>query len=152
MFLGDSGNTGGGGFGGFGGGFGGFGGGNNARLQGGSVVAETRTNSVVVTTTTENLMIVERVIKELDKEITVSNSTFVVSLDNARADAIANLINQSFGGRTTGCTTNARTTGAQGRTGTAGAGAAGGGAAGARSGPNADAMALTMADPDSEAA
>ena len=147
-----SGNTGGGGgFGGFGGGFGGFGGGNNARLQGGSVVAETRTNSVVVTTTTENLMIVERVIKELDKEITVSNSTFVVSLDNARADAIANLINQSFGGRTTGGTTNARTTGAQGRTGTAGAGGAGGAAGGARSGPNADAMALTMADPDAEA-
>ncbi len=146
-----SGNTGGGGFGGFGGGFGGFGGGNNARLQGGSVVAETRTNSVVVTTTTENLMIVERVIKELDKEITVSNSTFVVSLDNARADAIANLINQSFGGRTTGGTTNARTTGAQGRTGTAGAGATGGGAGGARSGPNADAMALTLADPDAEA-
>lgn len=145
-----SGNTGGGGFGGFGGGFGGFGGGNNARLQGGSVVAETRTNSVVVTTTTENLMIVERVIKELDKEITVSNSTFVVSLDNARADAIANLINQSFGGRTTGGTTNARTTGAQGRT-TTGAGGAGGAAGGARSGPNADAMALTMADPDAEA-
>jgi len=147
-----SGNTGGGGgFGSFGGGFGGFGGGNNARLQGGSVVAETRTNSVVVTTTTENLMIVERVIKELDKEITVSNSTFVVSLDNARADAIANLINQSFGGRTTGGTTNARTTGAQGRTGTAGGGAAGGAGGGGRSGPNADAMALTMADPDAEA-
>ena len=146
-----SGNTGGGGFGGFGGGFGGFGGGNNARLQGGSVVAETRTNSVVVTTTTENIMIVERVIKELDKEITVSNSTFVVSLDNARADAIANLINQSFGGRTTGGTTNARTTGAQGRTGTAGGGAAGGAGGGGRSGPNADAMALTMADPDAEA-
>jgi general secretion pathway protein D len=142
---------GGGGFGGFGGGFGGFGGGNNARQQGGSVVAETRTNSVVVTTTTENLMIVERVIKELDKEITVSNSTFVVSLDNARADAIANLINQSFGGRTQGGTTNARTTGAQGRTGTAGAAGAGGAAGGARSGPNADAMSLTLADPDAEA-
>jgi len=142
---------GGGGFGGFGGGFGGFGGGNNTRQQGGSVVAETRTNSVVVTTTTENLMIVERVIKELDKEITVSNSTFVVSLDNARADAIANLINQSFGGRTQGGTTNARTTGAQGRTGAAGAGGAGGGAGGGRSGPNADAMALSMADPDADA-
>jgi general secretion pathway protein D len=146
-----TGATGGGGFGGFGGGFGGFGGGNNARQQGGSVVAETRTNSVVVTTTTENLMIVERVIKELDKEITVSNSTFVVSLDNARADAIANLINQSFGGRTQGGTTNARTTGAQGRTGAAGAGGAGGAGGGGRSGPSADAMALSMADPDAEA-
>ena len=142
---------GGGGFGGFGGGFGGFGGGNTARHQGGSVVAETRPNSVVVTTTTENLMIVERVIKELDKEITVSNSTFVVSLDNARADAIANLINQSFGGRTQGGTTNARTTGAQGRTGAAGAGGAGGAAGGGRSGPSADAMALSMADPDADA-
>ncbi len=146
-----TGATGGGGFGGFGGGFGGFGGGNNARQQGGSVVAETRTNSVVVTTTTENLMIVERVIKELDKEITVSNSTFVVSLDNARADAIANLINQSFGGRTQGGTTNARTTGAQGRTGAAGAGGAGGAGGGGRSGPSADAMALSMADPDADA-
>ena len=146
-----AGATGGGGFGGFGGGFGGFGGGNNARQQGGSVVAETRTNSVVVTTTTENLMIVERVIKELDKEITVSNSTFVVSLDNARADAIANLINQSFGGRTQGGTTNARTTGAQGRTGAAGAGGAGGAGGGGRSGPSADAMALSMADPDADA-
>ena len=146
-----TGATGGGGFGGFGGGFGGFGGGNNARQQGGSVVAETRTNSVVVTTTTENLMIVERVIKELDKEITVSNSTFVVSLDNARADAIANLINQSFGGRTQGGTTNARTTGAQGRTGAAGAGGAGGAGGGGRSGPSAEAMALSMADPDADA-
>ncbi len=146
-----TGATGGGGFGGFGGGFGGFGGGNNARQQGGSVVAETRTNSVVVTTTTENLMIVERVIKELDKEITVSNSTFVVSLDNARADAIANLINQSFGGRTQGGTTNARSTGAQGRTGAAGAAGAGGAGGGGRSGPSADAMALSMADPDADA-
>jgi len=145
-----SGNNGGGGFGGFGGGFGGFGAGNNGRLQGGSVVAETRTNSVVVTTTTENLMIVERVIKELDKEVTVSNSTFVVSLDNARADAIANLINQSFGGRTTGGNVNARTTGQQARGNTTG-GAAGGAGGGGRSGPSADAMALSMADPDAEA-
>jgi len=55
---------------------------------------------LVVTATQDNLEIVAKVIQELDKEVAYENSTFVVTLENARADAIAQLLNQSFGSRT----------------------------------------------------
>lgn len=80
-----------------------------ARLGGtqaafGTVVAEPRTNSIVVTATEQNMTIVEQVVKELDQEIQIQNSTFVFPLDNARADQTATLLNQAFSGRTTGTT------------------------------------------------
>ncbi len=65
----------------------------------GTVAADQRTNSLIVTATPDNLAIVERVIKELDKEVEFENSAFVITLENARADAVAQLLNQSFGGR-----------------------------------------------------
>ncbi|MES2463916.1 MAG: secretin N-terminal domain-containing protein [Armatimonadota bacterium] len=66
----------------------------------GTVAVEQRTNSLIVTATQDNLTIVSQLITELDKEVAFENSTFVVNLENARADVIAQLLNQSFGGRT----------------------------------------------------
>jgi general secretion pathway protein D len=65
----------------------------------GTVVADNRTNSLVVTATDESMLIAESVIKELDKPVEFQDTTFVFPLENARADEIANLINQSFGQR-----------------------------------------------------
>ena len=72
-----------------------------ANNQGGTVVADSRTNSLVVTSTTENLEHVAQVITQLDKPATYQSTTFVYMLKNARADVVANLLNQSFGNRTT---------------------------------------------------
>jgi general secretion pathway protein D len=98
-----------------GGGFGGFGRGGTQLGQGGFVVTEARTNSLVVTSTQDNLDLVVKVIKELDKPITFENSTFVITLENARADQMADILNQSFGSRT-GARTTGRTTGLTGAT------------------------------------
>jgi len=65
----------------------------------GTVVSEPRTNSLVVTATDENLKLVENVIKELDTEIKLENTTFVFPLANARADQISQLMQQAFGTR-----------------------------------------------------
>ncbi|WP_309717162.1 secretin N-terminal domain-containing protein [Armatimonas sp.] len=102
-----------GGGGGFGG-FGGFGRGSSAGGQG-NVVAEARTNSLIITGTQENLDLIGKVVKELDKPITFENSTFVITLENARADQLADVLNQSFGSRT-GARTTARPTGLTGAT------------------------------------
>jgi general secretion pathway protein D len=61
-----------------------------------STVADQRTNSLVVTSTPGNLSLVEQVLKQLDKPIPVESGAFVVTLENARADAVAQLLNQSF--------------------------------------------------------
>ncbi|MFZ4508333.1 MAG: secretin N-terminal domain-containing protein [Fimbriimonas sp.] len=65
----------------------------------GQVVAENRTNSIVVTATTENLKTIETVVKELDQAVEVQASTFVFPLANARADSVAGLLTQAFGQR-----------------------------------------------------
>ncbi len=65
----------------------------------GTVVAETRTNSLIVTATKENVEIVTSLIKELDKNVTVEPSTFVYQLQNAKADVVAQLVQQAFGTR-----------------------------------------------------
>lgn len=90
--------------------FGGRGGRGGTQSVFGTVVADQRTNALIVTATGENLVLVEKVIKELDKPVTFENSSFVITLENAKADQVANLLNQSFGGRVNGTTTN-RTTG-----------------------------------------
>ncbi len=77
-----------------------FGGNNNNRNnQNNNVVAETRTNSLIVTTTEQNHGLVAKIIKDLDKEIKFEASTFVIPLDNARADQMATLLQQAFGRR-----------------------------------------------------
>ena len=77
----------------------------------GTVVADTRTNSVVVTAIEENQKIVQQVITELDKPVELASTTFVFPLQNARADEVADLLNQAFGQRT-GTNGNRRTTAA----------------------------------------
>ncbi len=96
-----------------GGGFGGFGRGSTAGGQG-NVVAEGRTNSLIITGTQANLDLVGKVIKELDKPITFENSTFVITLENARADQMADVLSQSFGSRTNSRNTGRTTTGQTG--------------------------------------
>ena len=75
----------------------------------GTVVADTRTNALVVTATEENHRVVEAVLKDLDKDVPVESTTFVFPLSNARADDIAGLLNQAFGGGRTGTNTNRNT-------------------------------------------
>ncbi len=65
----------------------------------GTVVSEPRTNSLVVTATEENLKLVDQVVKELDTEIKIENTTFIFPLANARADQISALMQQAFGTR-----------------------------------------------------
>lgn len=72
----------------------------------GTVVADTRTNSLVVTATEENHRVVEAVLKDLDQDVPVESTTFVFPLSNARADDIAGLLNQAFGGGRTGNNAN----------------------------------------------
>lgn len=80
-----------------------------ARLGGsqaafGTVVADSRTNSLVVTATEENLKIVEQVIEQLDQPVAVQNGVIVIPLQNARADLTAQVLNQALSGRNTGGT------------------------------------------------
>ena len=82
----------------------------------GTVVAEARTNSLIVTATADNLTIIGKVIKELDKPIKYENNSFVVTLDNAKADVIAQLINSSFSTNRNG-NTGRTNTGVGGNTG-----------------------------------
>lgn len=72
----------------------------------GTVVTDARTNSIIVTATEENHALVGNVIKELDTEVKLESSTFVVSLANARADDVAGLLSQAFGTRNTGNNVN----------------------------------------------
>ncbi|MGC4044515.1 MAG: secretin N-terminal domain-containing protein [Armatimonas sp.] len=118
----------------------------------GSVIADARTNSVVVTGTSENLDLVGKVVKELDKPVQFESSSFVVTLDNARADQLADVINQSFGGRTgtnTTRRTTGTTTGTQSRTNANRSNSPS--QLGGRGGPNNEnEVALDMQDPDAQ--
>ncbi len=85
------------------GGFGGF----LARLAGpgqgeASVTAEPRSNSLIVNATASAQATVDALIKELDVEVEVATTTFVLPLMNARADTVSQLLNSAFGSRNTG--------------------------------------------------
>ncbi len=74
----------------------------NNVTDGGSVVADSRTNSLVVTSTDQNHGILAQVISELDHDVPYADTTFVFPLDNARAESVADLLNQAFTQRNTG--------------------------------------------------
>jgi general secretion pathway protein D len=98
--MGGGGGFGGGGFGGFGGG--GFGGqGGRGGAAGGdpfaTVVAETRTNSLVVSATKEKMESIEKLAKQLDVPVKAESTTFVVQLKNAQAADLADTLTQAFG-------------------------------------------------------
>ena len=87
------------------GGFFGFGGGNNnssSSTANGTVAADERTNSLVVTASTTNLQQIDGIIQTLDRPANYESTTFVYVMKYGRADVVANLLNQSFGNRTTG--------------------------------------------------
>lgn len=67
-----------------------------------NVAADTRSNSLIISATEAAMKVVENLIAELDKEVEVENTTFVIPLDNARADNVADLLNNAFGTRNTG--------------------------------------------------
>lgn len=121
----------------------------------GTVVADNRTNSLVVTATEENQKLVANVIKELDQEITLENTTFVFPLSNARADQVGNLLNQAFGGRSStgtnrqGGTLNNRNQANQRNRNTGGGGGGGLGNTG-RAVPDPTSIPLEFEDPDAE--
>lgn len=74
---------------------------NNPQNSGGTVSADTTTNALVVTATPDNLTEVAQIIKQLDQPATFQSSTFVYVLKNARADVVANLLNEAVGNRET---------------------------------------------------
>ena len=71
----------------------------NAGQGQGSVTAEQRTNSVIVTATGDNLKLTDQLVDELDKPVDIASTTFVFPLLNARAEDVASLLGQAFGTR-----------------------------------------------------
>ncbi|MDR3690961.1 MAG: secretin N-terminal domain-containing protein [Fimbriimonas sp.] len=74
-----------------------------------TAVADSRTNSVIVTATEELLTITDKLIEGLDHKMPITSTTFVFRLKSARADTVANLLTAAFGPRQ-GSQTNNRTT------------------------------------------
>ncbi len=74
---------------------------NGSQGKNGTVIADSRTNSLVVTATADNLDHIAGVLKELDQPAAFQSTTWVYVFKNARADVVANLLNQSFGNKTT---------------------------------------------------
>lgn len=72
----------------------------------GTVTSDNRTNSLIVSATPDNQKLVAQVVAELDTQTQMAESTFVLPLDNAKADTVAQLLNQAFGSRTGGATQN----------------------------------------------
>lgn len=71
----------------------------NAAASFGNVVADVRTNSLVVSTTLDNLALIDQVIKDLDKPTEIQDTTYVFPLQNAKADTLAQLLQAAFGTR-----------------------------------------------------
>lgn len=83
----------------------------SSNTAGGTVVTESQSNALIVTSTEENLDAVAKVIHELDQPTNYADTTFVYPLKNARADVVANLLNEAFGNRTTNGPTGGSLTG-----------------------------------------
>jgi len=74
-----------------------FGGGNQQNQN--LAVADSRTNSIIVTGTDDLIAVADKVIADLDQRMPFTGTTFVFKLVNARADTIANLMTAAFGQR-----------------------------------------------------
>ncbi len=64
------------------------------------VVANARTNSLIVTATDQWMQRIEELVKELDTEVKVETTTFVIPLKNAQATDIASTLGTAFGTQT----------------------------------------------------
>src|SRR5205823_3594611 len=90
---------------------GGFGGGGNQNTQAvpssdpfGQVTADPRTNSLFVTANSERMARIKDLIKQIDVEVPVETTTFVIPLKNAKAEDVAYALSQAF--RTTNANAN----------------------------------------------
>ncbi len=63
----------------------------------GKVVADPRTNSILITASTDRMKMIENLIDQLDKDVPVEPTTFVFPLKNAQADDVAYALGQAFG-------------------------------------------------------
>ena len=91
--------------GGGGGGFGGFGGGGGGGQQQGAastdpfgkVVADPRTNTLLITASRDRLVRINDLVDKLDVEVPVEPTTFVFPLKNAQAQDVSTALSQAFG-------------------------------------------------------
>lgn len=124
----------------------------------GTVVADQRTNALVVTATDDNHKLLDQVIKDLDVDVKLESTTFVFPLANARADQITTLLNQAFGTRTgagtrtnaTGFGTRTNTNVPRNNTGRNNGGLGGGGFGGGGQANNGNELELALEDPNSD--
>jgi len=79
--------------------FGGFGQGNTQQNQN-LAVADSRTNSIIVSGTEDQLVLADKVINDLDQKMPFVTTTYVYQLKSARSDTVANLLTAAFGQRT----------------------------------------------------
>ena len=86
------------------GGYGQFGSGGGGGDQGaqstdpfGKIVAEPRTNSVVITASTERMAKINELIDRIDVDVPVETTTFVIPVKNAQASDLAYTLTEAFG-------------------------------------------------------
>lgn len=84
--------------------FGGFGGGNQQSKATTSftagqtrIVADTRTNKLIITADEDTMKKVEELLAELDQKVEYSTTTFSIKLKNANAEDMAYVLSQAFG-------------------------------------------------------
>ncbi len=149
-----------------GGGFGQRGGNQNqnrANTASGNVIADPRTNKLIVTATEENLALVNALITEVDKDVPIVGNAYVIPISNGSAESIATMlapILTANGNRTnTGtnrnnATGNAQTRQNNQRTNNAGGGTGGGGNGGGGGatggGGRAESLEVDLEDPNAE--
>lgn len=63
----------------------------------GTVATDTRTNSLIVSATDDNLKILDDVIPRLDTQVLVAASVFIFRMNYGQADHIASLLQQALG-------------------------------------------------------
>jgi len=76
----------------------------------GQAVADSRTNSILVSTSKERMEAIAEVIKGLDRPVERQGNLTIVPLERANAQDVANVLNQALGGRATGQTRTATAT------------------------------------------
>lgn len=84
--------------------FGGFGGGNQQTKSTASftagqtrIVADTRTNKLVITADEDTMKRVEELLVQLDQKVEYSTTTFAIKLKNANAEDMSYVLSQAFG-------------------------------------------------------
>ncbi len=61
------------------------------------IVADQRTNTLIITADEDTMQVVERLLMDLDKPVEYETTTFVIPLKNVNADDMAYVLSQAFG-------------------------------------------------------